>query len=72
LDGFHQEPGTVTDVIYLGAVTRYVIQLAAGETLVALRQNLQTAEDGAQLIPGSQVQAAWLEAQTFTINPPSA
>ena len=70
--GSHQEPGRVADVIYLGAVTRYVVQLDAGETLVALRQNLETAEDTNQLTAGSPVQAAWLDAQTFTINPASA
>ena len=70
--GSHQEPGQIADVIYLGAVTRYVVQLDTGETLVALRQNLETAGDANQLATGNQVQVAWLEAQTFTINPASA
>ena len=41
--GSHSERGRIEDVIYLGAVTRYVIELAAGGTLTALRQNLETA-----------------------------
>jgi len=66
-DGNHAEPGTIADVIYLGSVTRYVVKLDSGETLIALRQNLETAEDGKQLALGAGVQASWLEAQTFTI-----
>jgi putative spermidine/putrescine transport system ATP-binding protein len=70
--GHHAEPGAVADVIYLGSVTRYVVRLDSGETLIALRQNHETAEDGTQLAVGARIQATWLEAQTFTINKPSA
>jgi putative spermidine/putrescine transport system ATP-binding protein len=70
--GRHAEPGSVTDVIYLGSVTRYVIGLDSGETLIALRQNQETVEAGTQLALGARVQATWLEAQTFTINTSSA
>jgi putative spermidine/putrescine transport system ATP-binding protein len=70
--GHHAEAGRIADVIYLGSVTRYVIELDSGETLIALRQNLETAGDATQLTSGQQVHATWLEAQTFTINPPSA
>ena len=34
--------GAVREVVYLGSVTRYVVELDDGETLVALRQNLDT------------------------------
>jgi putative spermidine/putrescine transport system ATP-binding protein len=68
---FHSEPGRIADVIYLGAVTRYVVELDAGEKLIAIRQNVETAEESAQLTVGQRVHATWLPAQTFTINPPS-
>jgi putative spermidine/putrescine transport system ATP-binding protein len=68
---FHSEPGRIADVIYLGAMTRYVVELEAGETLIAIRQNIETAEESAQLTVGQRVLATWLPAQTFTINPPS-
>ena len=34
--------GTVREVAYLGSVTRYVVELDDGETIVVLRQNLET------------------------------
>jgi putative spermidine/putrescine transport system ATP-binding protein len=38
-DGRLTETGTVREVVYLGSVTRYVVALDRGGTLVALRQN---------------------------------
>ena len=32
-------PGTVTEVVYAGPVTRYVVDLDAGTSLIALEQN---------------------------------
>jgi putative spermidine/putrescine transport system ATP-binding protein len=40
------EPGVVREVVYLGPVTRYVVELDSGETLVALRQNSERADEG--------------------------
>ncbi|HWE59948.1 MAG TPA: ABC transporter ATP-binding protein [Solirubrobacteraceae bacterium] len=65
--GSHSEPGAVADVIYLGAVTRYVVTLDSGETLIAVRQNADTAQDADLLSLGARVDATWLESQTFTI-----
>jgi putative spermidine/putrescine transport system ATP-binding protein len=36
------EPGVVREVQYVGAVTRYVVQLESGEQLVVVRQNLES------------------------------
>jgi putative spermidine/putrescine transport system ATP-binding protein len=71
--GHHTEPGAIVDVIYLGSVTRYVIGLDAGETLIALRQNLEAAA-AEELLEARErrVQVSWLEEQTFTIQPSSA
>ena len=65
--GVHSERGRIEDVIYLGSVTRYVIELAAGGTLTALRQNLESAASEALHARGREVSVAWREDQTFEI-----
>jgi putative spermidine/putrescine transport system ATP-binding protein len=57
--GLHVESGTVTEIVYLGSVTRYVVKLDRGETLVALRQNLEPATAGQPEERGRRVQLAW-------------
>ncbi|HEY4279377.1 MAG TPA: ABC transporter ATP-binding protein [Conexibacter sp.] len=52
--------GVVRDVIYLGSVTRYVVELDDGATLVALRQNTDGDDRGRR--PGhrgQRVRVAW-------------
>ena len=66
-DDVHAEPGSIADVIYLGAVTRYVVRLDSGETLIAVRQNTDTVADADLLSLGARVQATWLQTHTFTI-----
>jgi putative spermidine/putrescine transport system ATP-binding protein len=66
-DGSHAEPGSIADVIYLGAVTRYVVTLDSGETLIAVRQNTDTVADADLLSLGARVQATWRQSHTFTI-----
>jgi putative spermidine/putrescine transport system ATP-binding protein len=44
-EGCHGAAGTVAEVVYVGAVTRLVVDLAAGGRLVALRQNQTSATD---------------------------
>jgi putative spermidine/putrescine transport system ATP-binding protein len=51
------EPGVVREVVYLGSVTRFVVELDSGETLVALRQNSELAENGPAR--GARVRLAW-------------
>jgi putative spermidine/putrescine transport system ATP-binding protein len=65
--GYQGEPGAVADVIYLGSMTRYVVTLDSGETLIAVRQNSDTVEDADLLSLGARVQATWLQSQMFTI-----
>jgi putative spermidine/putrescine transport system ATP-binding protein len=66
--GSHSERGRIEDVIYLGAITRYVIELEAGGTLTAVRQNLETAASEALDARGSAVSVSWREDQTFEID----
>jgi putative spermidine/putrescine transport system ATP-binding protein len=51
--------GVVREVAYLGSVTRYLIDVDAGETLIALRQNLETSAQEALAQRGRRVRLAW-------------
>lgn len=51
--------GVVREVVYLGSVTRYVVETDQGETLVALRQNLDTSAEKALAEKGRAVRLAW-------------
>jgi len=54
-------PGVVRDVGYLGSVTRYTVELDRGETLVVLRQNLDTSAADAMRQLGRRVLLEWRE-----------
>ena len=51
--------GTVREVAYLGSVTRYDVQSDAGETIVVVRQNLETSAADALAQRGKRVRVAW-------------
>jgi putative spermidine/putrescine transport system ATP-binding protein len=51
--------GIVREVAYLGSVTRYVVELESGETLVVVRQNLDTSAASALQQRGRSVRLAW-------------
>jgi putative spermidine/putrescine transport system ATP-binding protein len=51
--------GVVREVAYLGSVSRYVVETDAGETLVALQQNLDTSAAGALAQRGQRVRLRW-------------
>ncbi len=61
------ETGQLRDVVYVGVLTRYVIDLDAGGELVVARQN----EEAPALTPGvqgSRVRIAWRDDQAFTVS----
>src|SRR5258708_27482054 len=64
--GAHTETGIIRDVVYVGVVTRYIIDLDAGGELVVARQNEQApaTTHGAARTPA---RLAWLPDQTSTI-----
>jgi putative spermidine/putrescine transport system ATP-binding protein len=64
--GAHVERGTVREVVYLGAVTRYLVDLEAAGQLVVVRQNLDSAEEVLQA-RGRSVRLAWQPEQAFPI-----
>jgi putative spermidine/putrescine transport system ATP-binding protein len=51
--------GVVREVAYLGSVTRYLVESDSGETLIALRQNLDTSAHEALAQRGRRVRLAW-------------
>jgi len=51
--------GVVREVVYLGSVTRYVVETDHGETLMVLRQNLDTSAEKALAERGRAVRLAW-------------
>ena len=44
--GSEGEPGTIRDAVYMGPVTRYIVELDAGGELSVLHQNLETSSLG--------------------------
>ncbi len=65
--GAHVESGVVVDVVYLGVVTRYRIELDGGDQLVAVRQNLETAAAEALEARGRRARVAWRPDQAFPV-----
>ncbi len=63
------EPGHIRDVVYLGAVTRYIVELDGGGELVALQQNLESSSAEALEQRGRPVRLTWRPEHTFAIEP---
>jgi putative spermidine/putrescine transport system ATP-binding protein len=57
--GAVSETGIVQEVVYLGSVTRFLVLLDRGETLVVVRQNLETSAEEANAERGRRVRLAW-------------
>jgi putative spermidine/putrescine transport system ATP-binding protein len=51
--------GHVQEVVYLGAITRYVVGLDGGGTLVVMQQNLTTSSMEALQVRGKAVRLVW-------------
>ena len=57
--GWTQEAGTVREVVYLGPVTRVIVDLRPGGSLTVVRQNLETSEQDAVALRGQDVRLTW-------------
>jgi putative spermidine/putrescine transport system ATP-binding protein len=66
-DGMVVERGRVTDVSYVGPLTRYVVALDAGGELQVVAQNLETSSAEALEDRGRQVSVAWRQEHTAAI-----
>ncbi len=53
------EVGTVREVVYAGAVTRYVVELDSGGALTVLRQNVERPSGDTLVEAGRRVRLAW-------------
>src|SRR4051794_13325111 len=64
---FTSEPGYIREVVYLGVLTRYIVELDGGGELVAVRQNLETSSQDALKQRGNRVQVRWRPSHTFDL-----
>jgi len=67
--GFESETGRIHDVVYVGMVTRYLVDLDGGGELTVVRQNLETSSQDALEERGRRVRLEWRPDHTFTIEP---
>ncbi len=67
-DGGPGEPGRVREVVYLGMVTRYVVELEAGGELVVVKQNLESSSQDALEARGRRVRLAWESEHNLVIS----
>jgi putative spermidine/putrescine transport system ATP-binding protein len=65
--GSHAEPARIDDVVYLGMLTRYVVTLADGGKLTAVRQNLDGYAADVLGARGTTITVAWRDDQTYEI-----
>jgi putative spermidine/putrescine transport system ATP-binding protein len=63
--GLTSEVGRIREVVYLGMVTRYIVELDQGGELVAIRQNLDTSSQDALKQRGNRARLAWNPGHTF-------
>ncbi len=64
--GMTVEPGVVEEVVYVGQATRYNIRLDHGEQLVAVRQNMDAADEAPQY-EGKRIRLAWAPEHTYVL-----
>ena len=67
-DGSVGETGLVRDVVYVGMVTRYIVDLDRGGELVVVRQNLETSSQQALEMRGRRIRLEWRPEHTFVIS----
>ncbi|MEV4172805.1 ABC transporter ATP-binding protein [Nonomuraea sp. NPDC049709] len=65
--GEHSATGTVAEVVYAGAATRFVVDLDAGGRLIALQQNLQVSSMEVMGLRGARVRLVWQRRHEFAI-----
>jgi len=59
--------GNVSEVVYAGAATRFVVDLDAGGRLVALQQNLKTSSMDVMSYRGQRVRLIWKKEHNFRV-----
>ena len=61
------EEGTIRDVVYVGAITRYHVELDAGGELTVVSQNLESGSSEVLERQGSRVRLVWRPEHIFVI-----
>jgi putative spermidine/putrescine transport system ATP-binding protein len=69
IGGAITEAGTITDVTYVGMVTRYAVVLDSGRALTAVSANTSTATATTLQQHGRRVLACWMPDQMYEIHP---
>ncbi|HEX6886914.1 MAG TPA: ABC transporter ATP-binding protein [Candidatus Nanopelagicales bacterium] len=64
----HSALGTVREVVYVGSGTRFVVDLQAGGTLVALQQNQQSSSMEVLAMRGRPVRLAWRPEHEYQVD----
>ena len=59
------EPGTIADIVFVGAFTRIFVDTDAGERLTVVRPN-----DGSRIELGARVHVGWRDEDAYEIQPP--
>jgi putative spermidine/putrescine transport system ATP-binding protein len=67
VDGLRVESGQIRDVAYIGAVTRYVVDLDGGGEIQVVRQNLEMSSQEALEQRGRKVRVAWRAEHAYAI-----
>jgi putative spermidine/putrescine transport system ATP-binding protein len=66
-DSSEGEPGTVRAAVYLGPMTRFVVELDRGGELSVIQQNLETSSTDVHEMEGRRVRLAWRPDVEFVI-----
>jgi putative spermidine/putrescine transport system ATP-binding protein len=66
-EGICHARGTITEVVYLGTVTRYMVAIDGAGSVVVLEQNLDTTSMEALGAQGRAVRLTWQSRHTFAI-----
>ena len=66
--GDETERGVIREVVYIGSVTRYIVDLEAGGALTVVRQNFEGFPADAHEERGRSVQLAWRPEHTYVID----
>jgi putative spermidine/putrescine transport system ATP-binding protein len=66
-DGLRVEEGQIRDVSYIGAVTRYLVDLDGGGELQVVRQNLEMSSQEALEQRGKRVRVGWRGEHAYAI-----
>ncbi len=61
------EDGRIGNVVYVGAITRYHVELDAGGELTVVSQNLERGSTEVQERQGKRIRASWLPEHAFAI-----